>query len=334
MLTDQQKIQVVSDYRSGKSGASLSREYHISRQALLGLLKRRGIEIRGDQSQLQRKNPVNEEFFSIIDSREKAYYLGLMYADGCVAKNGKGFVSRIGLQEEDCYLLEQLSIILYGKSLVKYVKGRNSKCSDMGLLSVFSKRYANYLIRLGCTPRKSGTINLSIILNLVPAELVNSFLLGYFDGDGGVYFRISKNQNREPYCYPYITSNLRFVEEIKTYFQSVGIDSKTNERGNGYGSVRVDKILNIMRFYNLIYKDAPAFMIRKRLLLERFLKGRTGYLVTGPDGRSYFHLFLKNIEEQYGLRLGLFADIWIKKQHKTLGWTIREITLWEGLKYA
>lgn len=336
MLTDQQKIQIVLDYKNGKNGATLAREYNISCPALLGLLKRRGIIVRNDQSILQRKNSVNEDYFSVIDSREKAYYLGLMYADGCIASNGKNtrrFVSRIGLQKEDCYLLERLSIILYGKDLIKYVKGKNNRCSMMGLLSVFSTKYANHLIRLGCTQRKSSTIRLSIILEKIPKELVNSFILGYFDGDGGVYLR-NRNKNQKPYCYPYITSNLHFIKEISIYLRTLNIDSRTNERVKGYGNVKVDKIIDIMKFYSFLYKEAPIFMIRKRRLLDRFLDERTGYLITDPMGKSHFHIFLKDIEEQYGLRRGLFTDIWGRGQKKTMGWKIEEITLREGLKYV
>jgi transposase-like protein len=45
-LTDQQKIDIVTKYISGNSSVKLSKEYGISRQAILYILKVRKVEIR------------------------------------------------------------------------------------------------------------------------------------------------------------------------------------------------------------------------------------------------------------------------------------------------
>jgi len=46
-LTDQQKIEIVERYQKGESSVSLSREYSITRQSVLSILKIRKIQIRG-----------------------------------------------------------------------------------------------------------------------------------------------------------------------------------------------------------------------------------------------------------------------------------------------
>lgn len=48
-LTDQQKIEIVTKYIKGSSSVVLSKEYSISRQSILSILKVRGVKIRNDK---------------------------------------------------------------------------------------------------------------------------------------------------------------------------------------------------------------------------------------------------------------------------------------------
>jgi Mor family transcriptional regulator len=45
-LNDQQKIDIVEKYKSGDSSVKLAKEYSVSKQNILLILKRRGVEIR------------------------------------------------------------------------------------------------------------------------------------------------------------------------------------------------------------------------------------------------------------------------------------------------
>ena len=47
-----------------------------------------------------RKEDINDFFFSEIDSHNKAYILGVMYADGYLVKEGTG-TKRIGIDSID-----------------------------------------------------------------------------------------------------------------------------------------------------------------------------------------------------------------------------------------
>lgn len=45
-LTDQQKIEIVNKYINGESSLKLAKEYNISKQGVLGILKVRKVKIR------------------------------------------------------------------------------------------------------------------------------------------------------------------------------------------------------------------------------------------------------------------------------------------------
>ena len=42
-----------------------------------------------------KKFKVNDDYFEIIDTEEKAYWLGFLYADGCVARKGNYYNIKI-----------------------------------------------------------------------------------------------------------------------------------------------------------------------------------------------------------------------------------------------
>lgn len=45
-LTDKQKIEIVDRYKNGESSITLSKEFNVSKQSILSILKIRGVEIR------------------------------------------------------------------------------------------------------------------------------------------------------------------------------------------------------------------------------------------------------------------------------------------------
>ena len=48
-LTDQQKIDIVKKYEDGESSVKISKEYNVSRQAIIKILKVRNVSIRNEK---------------------------------------------------------------------------------------------------------------------------------------------------------------------------------------------------------------------------------------------------------------------------------------------
>ena len=68
-------------------------------------MRRNGYKAKS-QSELQRKYNIDETFFDVIDTEEKAYFLGLLYADGCNATNRNAVI--LSLKEDDKEILEKI----------------------------------------------------------------------------------------------------------------------------------------------------------------------------------------------------------------------------------
>ena len=78
---------IIPKYEQGISLSKLAKEYHTSIQTLSRKLKARGIEIINHQNETK----FNEHIFDVIDTEEKAYWLGFIFADGYISSRDNGF---------------------------------------------------------------------------------------------------------------------------------------------------------------------------------------------------------------------------------------------------
>jgi hypothetical protein len=117
---------------------------------------------------------VKRDYFKVIDTDEKAYWLGFIAADGTVVSNGRKYGITLDLQPRDLHWLERFrDTIAPGAKITKH--GTRSYSVSIG-----SKEMFQDLVTLGIRPRKSNTLQWPDI----PERFVIPFLLGYFDGDG------------------------------------------------------------------------------------------------------------------------------------------------------
>ena len=126
----------------------------------------------------------NQDIFKVIDTEEKAYWLGFLYADGCIL-DGKGYPCsmQIGLASIDInHLYKFCDFIGCEYEIIKSYR------EDKVELNISNRTLCEDLISLGCIPRKS------LILEppnseQVPDYLLKHFIRGYVDGDGTIYER-------------------------------------------------------------------------------------------------------------------------------------------------
>src|ERR1035437_4280784 len=136
-----------------------------------------------------RKFKLKENFFDEIDTQEKAYFLGFLYADGCniLHRNRVSIV----LHEKDYELLKMLNDLLLDGNDIKIEKRKNIEghyingklCRNNGnsiRLDINSKYMSQKLNSIGMIPMKSSVV---LFPTCVPFHLMNHFIRGYFDGD-------------------------------------------------------------------------------------------------------------------------------------------------------
>lgn len=168
-----------------------------------------------------RKYAIDEAYFDCIDTTDKAYILGFLYADGsnCIDK----CTIAMSLQEEDRDILEKIRLTIGSEKPLEYLDYSNKH--DHGYtyknqyrLLMFNKHMCESLKNIGMTPNKS----LSLDFPNIDPKLYSHFVRGYFDGDGSVY-RTIKNENNHRIAVT-ITSTEKFCEKlIEVVKEQVGI---------------------------------------------------------------------------------------------------------------
>ncbi len=165
----------IKRYKEGNSVASIARELHIDRHRLSKELKQHNVEV----SRTSSKYKYNESFFVDINTEEKAYWLGFMYADGYVSEKDTKF--ELGLKGEDLGHVEKFrDTIVPGKPV--HIRKKDGSCRLNGT----NKNITLSLIEKGCIPNKSKTLQFPDE-EVVPVHLMRHFLRGFFDGDGCIH---------------------------------------------------------------------------------------------------------------------------------------------------
>jgi hypothetical protein len=152
------------------------------------------------------------DYFKTIDTIEKAYWLGFLYADGYITKDNNGLQIALAIKDEE-HLDKFIKIIGANKDCKRYY-GPYKTAGKSVQIKITDKAFCSYLINHGCVNKKSLIIRLP---KLGGEELYKAFLSGYYDGDG--------TQNE-----PSITCGSKlFLDDLKSHFN---IKSEIKDNGN------------------------------------------------------------------------------------------------------
>lgn len=201
---------------------------------------------------IKRYLKLNEDYFENIDSERKAYWLGLLMADGNVANFNNRYCIRITLKNEDTYLVEELKKDLDSEAKIYFDK------HNRATLRVWSKKMYHYLLKLGVIPRKTGK---EIVPN-INKNLINHFFRGYFDGDGTIYKRA--NRRRHKGTIGFCCQSEKFMIDM---LKIINKECNTNinyhfHRSNLY-EAKTESFSWAVNIINWMYKDATICMLRK-----------------------------------------------------------------------
>jgi len=152
----------------------------LSNVSVKNILKRNKI----DAVSLVPSYTKNYNFFNKIDTEEKAYFLGLMFADGnnYINKDGDYQIS-IVLQEQDKSILEKFRNLIIPTKQLYFINRKNKNWSNCYRLKFDDKIISNQLNNLGCVSNKSLVLQFPALSNL---DLQRHFIRGYYDGDGSI----------------------------------------------------------------------------------------------------------------------------------------------------
>src|SRR5690606_26378413 len=201
----------------------------------------------------------NEDFFEIIDTEEKAYWLGFIAADGGITHRSKNHERKrvqLGVAEKDynhlIKLKESLNLnTLPRKKISKKNGGKFKKREYIFYRYELNSNKMYYdLLDKGIVPQKS--LILEPPLN-VPEDLVRHWIRGYFDGDGSIGIKRSRNILRFTILGTY--NVLKFISDF------CSLELEPRKRHNVY--IISSSYGKATKFLQLIYKDSNIHLDRK-----------------------------------------------------------------------
>jgi len=263
-FSDETEKIIANKYADGESVANLTKEFDCSRNTVYRALKRNNIETRSNKIN-SRKYEYDRNYFSNIDSPDKAYWLGFIYADGYLSKSKYRIGFGVSLAVEDKQHLEKLKESMSATYEVKEYSNYDSGYSNNGYcrLEIYGEDIYNQLLSHGVLPKKTDILEAPNI----EEELIPHFIRGYIDGDGSIYSSLrNENTNYHEYAVK-VTGTPDILDYIKEYIESneVATINKYYQRKEGNNAYNLQLFGNnqVLNFLSLIYKDAKLYLDRK-----------------------------------------------------------------------
>lgn len=243
------------------------------------------------------KYSYNKDFFETIDTEEKAYWLGFLYADGCINKiyrndKLKSMDIELSLCKRDENHLQKFLNSLESDIKIKHKSIKlNGKIYEASRVTVCCTKMCRDLCDKGCTPQKSLTLKFPTV-DVIDDKLLKHFIRGYFDGDGCV--SISK----ENIIIVNFVGTLNFLKGVSNFLLKNSIIYKEPsyvQKGNAFQMFIYGADI-IKQFYKFLYDDATVYLDRK---YEKFYSFYDTY-----------DLYRKSKSGKQGIRLNTRTNRW------------------------
>lgn len=232
----------------------------VSHQCINDTLDRNNIP-RMSISQRNQHIKRNSHYFDNIDTPNKAYVLGLIFADGnnyCIP--GKNALT-IVLQDEDKSVLDRVRQEIEYDAPLKFCNMKKKKeiYHNTYRLVVCDEYMCNKLLELGVDNNKSLKVKFP---NYISEKLLPHFIRGYFDGDGGIYYDCKRNKASTTLC-----GTFDFVSHVSNILHDINIKNHiVHPKQCGDNDTYVMQTCGNRSTYDYLtwlYKDADIKMERK-----------------------------------------------------------------------
>lgn len=140
--------------------------------------------------QVRNRKKVNDTYFDVIDSEEKAYLLGFFIADGCVKEIKYKTKTSYKMSFDNTILDEESIMLLHDRicpNTKLSIKHMSNKHKPQYTLQWTSDHMAKTLInKYNIGLRKTHDQNFKLPDNTIPDNLWRHFVRGFMDGDGHI----------------------------------------------------------------------------------------------------------------------------------------------------
>jgi len=302
LLTETETNGIVSDYVNGMSGVQIQDKYNIGQWTIYRMLKRNGVKLRPASG--HRIYQLDESYFEIINTEEKAYDFGWICADGGVDKYPT-YCLQIGIAQKDKHMLVEFLNRIKSNYKIRDFFGKDksgNKNVPKSSICIYSKKMVLDLEAKGCCNVYNESIKTYNLKwptsDIVPPHLMIHFFRGYSDGDGSFY--LNKN-DRIGFdflsCYDFCEGALNWLnKEFKIHKTKICFSKNINNVK--YGGRR-----QVSQIWHILYDNATIWLPRKKdsikdhlSSLEDIAKGKHNHRFTKEQKQNIISEYLNLIK--------------------------------------
>lgn len=243
-------------YLGGFNQRQIVEETLVSEPYIRKYLKEQNIPMRSI-SERNMRYKRNKHYFDKIDTPNKAYILGLLFADGCNHINHNAIT--LTLQAEDIDVLEKIKQELQYEGNIRFSQKTKPQYKDKYILCINDEYMSQQLNKIGMVNGKSLVLEFP---TCVPMCLINHFIRGYFDGDGCIY--LNEKIRKTEICIAGTYDMVKRIYDIAHLMNcpcSICHPKQCGE-SNTY-TLRINGYNNVKNFMDWIYYDADIKLNRK-----------------------------------------------------------------------
>lgn len=242
--TENQKRYIIQHYRDyDETISGLAELFQVRPEAIRNLLRKEKVSITDKHI---RNFPRNSNFFMNIDTPEKAYWLGMFYADGTVSNKGNKIA--LYLKDEEGVKHFRAAIEAHKNEIIRTIDKRYEPNKTMYGFSINDKQLHADLISWGCVPDKTHQ---ELHFPNIPEELKWHFIRGYFDGDGCLSYSIA----RKSYTLSFIGSK-SLMEDFRIFFEKTNVALQKNIKSEIAFSFRLSGRRQVLSCLEKIYENS------------------------------------------------------------------------------
>lgn len=242
---------ICQDYILGNySCRELGIKYNLSKSCVLRILKRNDIP-RVNKRLVN--NNLDVDFFKEIDSEEKAYFLGFIFADGCVS-NGQ---FSLKIHERDIEIIHKFRELINSNCKITTQLYGNSM---MSRIAIKNNLFCEHLKKYGIIENKTKKTK-HLPLDLIPKKFYRDFLRGLVDGDGWV-IKTGEGRYKIGFCTQYLSTAIDFKNMLNSLIEEKW-ENKILTPKDKYAVVNIQKQTVVKQVALALYKDNKICLSRK-----------------------------------------------------------------------
>ena len=204
----------------------------------------------------------NETIFDVIDTEEKAYWLGFIFADGYVCTNTYSVGLNLSLKDKETVMA--FTNFMGFKGGCNITESHKFGCGYMCSTVIANKHLWESLVNKGVVPHKSLILEFPKEDLFTDKHLIYHFLRGYCDGDGTLGVNSKTKSNMEESLM--FVGTKPFLEGVQKYLGKGYLMQKPNCNEKTYRlSYSTQKANNAAK---LMYENATIYLPRKKKIYD------------------------------------------------------------------